>query len=92
MQIDGHYAGSGVADMDQVHAIKSQLLGFLLYGTAASVRRILESFGTEEDGSLTTDLNALLPGPHPILRCLISISAGNTPKTYATVSVSLLLD
>ena len=63
--------------MDQVPAIKAQLLGFLLYGTAVSVRRILESFGTEEDGSLATDLDALLPGPHPILRCLISISAGD---------------
>lgn len=69
-------AGSGVADMDQVSAIKAQLLGFLLYGTADSIQRILETFGTGEDGSSAEELGRLLPGPHPGLRCLASLSAG----------------
>jgi hypothetical protein len=69
-------AGSGVADMEQVSAIKAQLLGFLLYGDPGSIQRILETFGTGEEGSSAEELRRLLPGPHPVLRCLVSVSAG----------------
>jgi len=69
--------GSGVADLSQVPAIKAQLLGFLLYGTSHSIQRILDTFGSGEEGSSIADLDALLPGPHPVLRCLISVSSGD---------------
>jgi len=62
--------------MDQVSAIKAQLLGFLLYGTPDSIQRILETFGTGEDGCSAEEVGMLLPGPHPVLRCLTCVSAG----------------
>ena len=63
-------------DPEQVTIIKAQLLGFLLYGSSENVAQMLKAFGSEEVSDSPTALERLLPGPHPVLRCLISVSAG----------------
>ena len=69
-------SGSGMLDPEQVITIKAQLLGFLLYGSPEIIGKIFKAFGSEEVSDSPTALEQLLPGPHPVLRCLISVSVG----------------
>lgn len=61
---------------EQVESVKGELLGFLLYGTPDAAAKLLAAFGSEEAGDSALALRDILPGPHAILRCLTSISAG----------------
>ena len=63
-------------ESEQVTSIKAQLLGFLLYGSPEIIARLLKAFGSEEISDSASALEELLPGPHPVLRCLISVSSG----------------
>lgn len=75
-------AGTGVMDQEQVTPVKAQLLGFLLYGSPASIERLLRAFGSEEMPRSGAGLQQLLPGPHPVLRSLASASAGESLMLY----------
>ena len=59
---------------------KAQLLGFLLYGTPAFIERLLHAFGAEDSNATETSLAALLPGPHPVLRQLVTLDAGELAR------------
>ena len=52
-----------------------QLLGFALYADAGYIERLLAAFGSEAQEA-AAPLATLMPGPHPVLRSLLSISAG----------------
>lgn len=53
--------------------VKAQLLGFLLFGSAHSVHALVAAFGGEAARQSSDSTDELLPGPHPVLRCLLSI-------------------
>ena len=77
-------AGSGMLDPGQVSDTRASLLGFLLYGTPQFIERLLQAFGADESVGSAAALAELLPGPHPVLRCLASVDAGGpccTPST-----------
>lgn len=61
---------------EQVTTIKAQLLGFLLYGSPEIIARLLKAFGSEDISESQSVLEELLPGPCPVLQCLISVSVG----------------
>lgn len=58
--------------------MKLQLLAFLLFSTLESVHRLAAAFGGGDDDYALDDesAQALLPGPHAALRCLIRLDAG----------------
>ncbi len=57
--------------------MKLQLLAFLLFSTLESVHRLAAAFGGGDDEyALDESSEALLPGPHAALRCLIRLDAG----------------
>ncbi len=57
--------------------MKLQLLAFLLFSTLESVHRLAAAFGGGDDEyALDESAEALLPGPHAALRCLIRLDAG----------------
>ena len=50
----------------------------------SSLSRLLQAFGADESVGSAAALAELLPGPHPVLRCLASVDAGGpccTPST-----------
>ncbi len=60
--------------------MKLHLLAFLLYSTLESVHRLTAAFGGgDDDYALDESAEALLPGPHATLRCLIGLDAGMHP-------------
>lgn len=63
-------------DPEQVNSTKAQLLGFLLYGSPEIIARLLKAFGSEEVSDSQSALEDILPGPHAVLRCLITVSPG----------------
>ena len=65
-------------ELEQVTSVKAQLLGFMLYGSAGSIERLLKAFGSESVADSAAALTELLPGPHPVLRCIASMSSGST--------------
>ena len=57
--------------------MKLQLLAFLLFSTLDSVHALAAAFGGGEDEyALDEAAEALLPGPHAALRCLLRLDAG----------------
>ena len=58
----------------------AQLLGLLLFSTAASLQRLASAFGggEEEWGGEEPSEAPLLPGPHAALRCLFRLDPGKT--------------
>lgn len=71
-------AGSGALEADQAEATRAQLLGFLLYGSPGFIGRLLEAYGADESAHTIAALEEVLPGPHPVLRCLASTCPGAT--------------
>ena len=67
--------GSGELDAAEAVEVKVQLLGFALYADAGYIERLLAAFGSEAEEA-AAPLATLMPGPHPVLRSLLSISAG----------------
>lgn len=70
--------GSKPLTSSQALETKAQLLGFLLYGTPPFIVALLEAFGSEIALASPATIEELLPGPHPVLRCLISSEAGDS--------------
>ena len=54
--------------------MRAQLLGFVIFADSGSVR--VQAFGSDAEGPSEAEWERLLPGPHPILRCLLGIDAG----------------
>ena len=73
-------------DPGQVSDTRASLLGFLLYGTPQFLERLLQAFGADESVGSAAALAELLPGPHPVLRCLASVDAGGTYAPHRPVS------
>ena len=72
-------AGTGEIPADIQAAVKLQLLAFLLFSTLESAHRLAAAFGGGDgDYSADESTEALLPGPHAALRCLIRLDAGET--------------
>ena len=70
-------AGTGEVPTDIQATVKLQLLAFLLFSTLESVHRLAAAFGGGDDEYATDEsAQALLPGPHAALRCLIRLDAG----------------
>ena len=70
-------AGTGEIPEDIQATVKLQLLAFLLFSTLESVLRLAAAFGGgDDDYALDESAEALLPGPHAALRCLIRLDAG----------------
>ena len=77
-------AGTGEIPADIQATVKLQLLAFLLFSTLESAHRLAAAFGGS-DGDYSTDesAEALLPGPHAALRCLIRLDAGKTRSPHS---------
>lgn len=76
-------AGTGEIPADMQATVKLQLLAFLLFSTLESVHSLAAAFGGgDNEYALDESAEALLPGPHAALRCLIRLDAGeSTPLT-----------
>lgn len=69
--------GTGDVPTEIQATVKLQLLAFLLFSTLESVHRLAAAFGGGDDEYATDEsAEALLPGPHAALRCLIRLDAG----------------
>ena len=83
----GHFflgAGTGEIPADIQATVKLQLLALLLFSTLKSAHRLAAAFGGG-DGDYSADeaAEALLPGPHAALRCLIRLDAGDTRSAHS---------
>ena len=73
-------AGTGEIPRDIQATVKLQLLAFLLFSTLESVHQLAAAFGGgDDDYTMDESAEALLPGPHAALRCLIRLDAGMGP-------------
>ena len=69
--------GSGKLAPSKASLVRAQMLGFIVFADAASVRALVAAFGSDRDPAGDEPAwESLLPGPHPVLRCLLSTSAG----------------
>ncbi len=70
-------AGGSSLTLESSGLVKAQLLGFLLYGTAASVDEVLCVYGSGSAASETTTSSLQqLEGPSPVLLCLARLALG----------------
>ncbi|KAK9804391.1 hypothetical protein WJX72_010740 [[Myrmecia] bisecta] len=66
--------GGGALPAEVASLVKAQVLAFLLYTGPAGLQSV--AGGQEEQLGGQAGLDDLLPGPHPVLRCLASFDAG----------------
>lgn len=70
-------AGSGEMLPSKASLVRAQILGFVIFADTSSVRALVAAFSSDRDAAVPEAAwDPLLPGPHPVLRCLLDISAG----------------
>ena len=69
--------GSGELAPGKASIVRAQILGFVIFADPANVRALVAAFGSDRDSAVPEAAwDAMLPGPHPLLRCLLNISPG----------------
>ena len=71
------HAGSGQLAPSKASLVRAQILGFVIFADPTNVRALVAAFGSDRETVVPEEeWHALLPGPHPVLRSMLGISAG----------------